>query len=183
MSSPEQDPPIDNWKVVEELRIGEMLLTVLSIAKNGLRRNSIDEVYELARWLKAVPRDQWPPEVERFVREFRRKPGRMRSARADANRFWMNPNKVAAFVAQRWITKWRAQHPGYKVPLADGSELSLRAAGVRYAVDQVNRSLAKLNDQDCGRRKVDEGVVKTLLAKGKSRPPHSAFHRGRTGGD
>jgi hypothetical protein len=68
------------WSL-EELRIEDILLVALHDARNGLRRNSIDEVDELFEDLKRIDRKHWPPEVARFVARFKRPSHRMRSLR------------------------------------------------------------------------------------------------------
>src|SRR5262249_21756899 len=113
------------WSL-EELRIEDILLAALHDARNGLRRNSIDEVDELFDWMKCVDYKDLPPEVARFVERFKRPLGRMRSRQADIDRFWSDPNRVAAMLAADYVKELR--QPGrYKIILSDGSKTTVSA--------------------------------------------------------
>jgi hypothetical protein len=54
----------------KELAIEDMLRAALRSAKNGLRRNSIDEVNELFHRIKHIERSHWPAELAPFVDRF-----------------------------------------------------------------------------------------------------------------
>jgi hypothetical protein len=146
----------------------DMLPDLLESAKRGLRRKSIDEAHELIRLLERVPPDNWPSQV--LAWQFKRREGRMRSAEADAARFWQNPVKVAALLAQAYAARLRKENGGrFKLELSPGRKLNVRKVAVMLAVDRVNASLAKASR---GRhRKVNEMAVEALLKKGKIRPP------------
>jgi hypothetical protein len=108
---------------VKELRVEDMLLGLLHLAKLGLRRNSIDETIELQDYAKQLDRKYWPPEVARFIDRFKRPRGRMRSRQADINRFWSDPNRVAAFVAAFYRDKLREGHGArHKIARSDRSK-------------------------------------------------------------
>jgi hypothetical protein len=161
----------DNWTCGPrtELTLEEFLPALLSSAKRGLRRKSIDEAHLLWRWLEKVPPDNWPSEM--FVWRFKRRPGRMHSAEADAARFWRNPVKVAALLAQGYVASWRKENRGRtKLELPDGRKFNVREAAVALAA-WVNASLAKASSGPC--RKIAEKDVQALFAKDRIRPPAS----------
>jgi hypothetical protein len=120
---------------VEVLTISDFLLTMLRSARAGVRRKRIDELNELREYLLMMPpehRHLVPPEVVRFMVRFKRARGRMRSRQADINRFWSNPNRVAAFLAASHVKKLRERHGArYKIILSDGSKSTISAEAVR----------------------------------------------------
>jgi hypothetical protein len=176
---------------VKEFTIQDMMLGLLRLAKAGLRRNSVDELERLIEYCIQIPREQWPPEVARFVDRrmlprnkmrakvsrlvdwFKRPPFRMRSRRADLGRFYSSQNHIAAHLASLYIAKWR-RSPGkskrqgpYKVQLADGRKITTHDAAVRRAVDEVNSSLRHAGSSQQAR--VD--TVKELVRRGRTRRP------------
>jgi hypothetical protein len=158
---------------VEELTLSEFLLTMLHLARAGLRRKRIDEVSNLREYLLMIPQEHRhlvPPEVVRFMVRFKRPRGRMRSRHADFNRFWSNPNRVAAFLAASHVKELREKHGGrYKITTSDGSKSTISAEAVRLAVATVNKSLKP--------SRADPRQVAALLGKGKRRvaPPRDPF--------
>jgi hypothetical protein len=159
---------------VEEFRVEDMLLGLLHWAKLGLRRKSIDETNKLQDYAKQVDRKYWPPEVARFIDRFKRPRGRMRSRQADINRFWSDPNRVAAFVAAFYRDKLRERHGArHKITRSDGSKSTISAEAVRLAVAQVNKPLERA---DASRRAHPKQVA-DRLGKGKRRvsPPRDPF--------
>ena len=148
------------------------LLAKLHRAKLDLRSKCIDGVDDLLATLKRVPEADWPPEVAQFVKHWKRPRGRMRSPRAEATRRWNDPVYFAAFWAHLQTAKWRAEHGGqYKIVLPDGTRTNIRAAAIRWAVDNVNRSLAAGNFNSSRCRRVDKAKVEAFLRKGRIRPP------------
>jgi hypothetical protein len=108
------DPNFGFVGPVCELTVQDYLLAGLFNARAGLRRKSIDEVKELFDKCRQFPRDQWPPEVERFIRRIerrrgrlRRGSGRLRSRMEDSNRFWRSPNRIAAHFASIYVKELR----------------------------------------------------------------------------
>jgi hypothetical protein len=73
------------WRV-KELRWEDIALVFLRDAKNGLRRNSLDEVEDLFEYINRFPRDQWPTEVARLVDRYKRPRG-VRSSSEMEDRF------------------------------------------------------------------------------------------------
>jgi len=166
----------------EEARIEDFLLAGLRRAKNGLRRKSFDEIQELFDSAKHVDRSHWPSEVARFIDEFKRPQGRMRSRQADSDRFWSNPNRVAALFAAAHVRNQKELHGKrrYKIIQSDGSISTISAEAVRLAVASVNKALEKLPHparHGFFPRRADPEQVATLLGKGKRRvnPPPGRF--------
>jgi hypothetical protein len=154
------------WSL-EELRIEDILLVALRDARNGLRRNSIDEVDELFDWIKCVDYKDLPPEVARFVERFKRPRGRMRSRQADIDRFWSDPNRVAAMLAADYANELR--QPGrYKIILSGGSKTTVSAEAVRRAVETVNRLPAGFFPR---RARAHRGAVMSLFLRRRVIPP------------
>jgi hypothetical protein len=153
---------------VEEMRIEDLLMTMMERAKDGLRGKSIDEFNALMEYCREIPsqhRHLVPPEVVQFLVGFRRKRGRMRSQRAAGDRFWRDPNRVAALLAANHVEELRKKHGGrYKITLSDGSKDTVHAIAARWAKEFVDRSFEKV-----GTRRVNEDQVMRLLNKGKAR--------------
>jgi len=156
----------ESWSL-EEIRIEDMLLVALRDAMNGLRRNSIDEVDELFDWIKCIDNKDLPPEVARFVDRFKRPRGRMRSRQADIDRFWSDPNRVAAMLAADYAKELR-QSGRYKIILSDGSKTTVSAEAVRRAVETINLLPAGFFPR---RARAHRGAVMSLFLRRRVTPP------------
>jgi hypothetical protein len=150
---------------VRHVNIGAFLHEALLDAQNGLRRGSIDEVDVLLERCLIFGRAQWPAEVVQFVESFKRDRGRVRSKRADMDRFQRDPNRVAAAHAA-----WRMEQmrPGGKGPYKiSNSGSTVSAEAVQWAVEYVNNK--RLNEFDG--RKADPEKVAELVRRGRGRFP------------
>ena len=183
--------PRDGFLGVKELTVQEFLLSALRLAKLGLRRHSIDEFEQLLEFCFTLGRNHWPPEVARFldrrilppsmrrpkvrrrVEWFKRPAHRMRSKQDDLDRFYGDPNHLAAHLAMIFIAEMRggnhrSKRKGpYKVQLADGSKVPVSSAAVRRAIDQVDSTFLYAGST----KRANEKVVKELVRKGRTRRP------------
>jgi hypothetical protein len=102
-----------------EITVRDFVLEKLRRAKNGLRRNSIDELEALVAFCQDLPREDWPPELAAFVRRrfergpdgrlvFKRPPHRMRSRRRAFARWFHDPNHIVEL--RRARDRANAQH-------------------------------------------------------------------------
>jgi hypothetical protein len=164
---------------VKELTVQDMMLEALRTARTGLRRKSIDEYEDLLDYCRNFPRELWPPEVARFIDTFKRRPGRMRSTRKVSEKFYGDPDRMAAEIAATFVAEWR--HPSgrkprrlgpYKVRCADGEMRTIHAEAVRQAVTVVNHShfYKVFRREFSGGRKANPERVKELLRKGRRKP-------------
>jgi hypothetical protein len=174
---------------VSELTVQEFMLSALAGAEAGLRRRSVDELESLLEYCFTIPRHQWPVEVARFIEarllapakmrakvrrrvEWTRLPrGRLRSKKADLERFYRDPNRIAAHLAAHYAAKFRgrprkSKRQPYKIQLGD-KLTTVHDAAVNAAAAVVDVSLRLAGKH----RRVNVGVVKELLRRGRTRRP------------
>jgi hypothetical protein len=176
------------WRI-EELRWEDMALLFLRDAKNGLRRNSLDEVEDLFDFINRYPQDQWPAEVARFVDRYKRPRG-VRTSRETEDRFTSDPNRVAAAYAARlvehWRDDWARNHSKRPMPhkmtrKVDGARVTLHNMAVSAAVRRINAAWrAHMEDREAAgywvddhlrRRTANADTVKELLRHGRTAWP------------
>jgi hypothetical protein len=175
---------------IEELRWEDMALVFLRDAKNGLRRNSLDEVEDLFDFINRFPRDQWPAEVARFVDRYKRPRG-VRSSREMEDRFYSDPNRVAAALAAdivaAWRDDWALHHPKRHMPhrvksKRDGTTVTIHNMAISAAVRRVNANwqAAHMDDRKAAGYRVDDhlrrrtakvDIVKELLRRARTARP------------
>ena len=173
-------PSADAASPVVEITIRDVLWEKLRRAKNGLRRNSIDELEALVAFLRYFPRDDWPPELDAFVRRrferapdsrlvFKRPRHRMKSRRRAFARWFHDPNHIAAHFAAQEIARMRGtigkrskRRGSYK--LADG--MSITEVAIRRGVDRYNANPGYRSG-----KLVNIDVVKTLVRRGRTKRP------------
>jgi hypothetical protein len=123
-----------------------------------------------------IPRKHRAPEIARYadwrirrlVDWFKRPPHRTRSARANASRFWGDPNHVAAHFAALYIADRRPKGRGpYKIARDDGTKHTVTDAAVRRAIDEVNRSLRLTRST----HRADFKMVKELVRRSRTKRP------------
>jgi hypothetical protein len=177
---------------IEEIGLEDMLLVRLQGAKNALRRKDLDEIDDFFEYVTSFPRELWPVEVARFVDRYKRPRG-LRSKKERAERFFSNPNRVAAEYAARlvkhWRDDWARNNPKRPMPHKvrrkfDGARITLHNMAVWAAVRRINegwkdamdaRELAGHRVDDAIRRRIARPeIVKDLLRRGRTacpRPP------------
>jgi hypothetical protein len=155
-------------------RMNEMFGALLREAEAGLSRNSIDGVdllwsryYSLAAGLNRLSFGGEPPEVTRFVAEFKRQRGRMRSNRAQVKKYLSNPNWRAAVYAADYVKEFRRgekRKGPHKVQTPDGRKRNVHDIAVELAVKKINA-----NPDEFGGR-ANPKLVKELLRRGRGAP-------------
>jgi hypothetical protein len=155
----------------------KFMLTTLKEARVGLRQRNIDAVEKLFVLSLALPREQWPLGVARFLDQFKRPRGRTPSTRQDIERFSRDPNHLAAHLASLWVAKLRSTSESskrcgpYKINLADGKKRTIVDASVELAVAEINSRYRFF----LGRRKAHPEMVKELVRRGRTKHPASRF--------
>jgi hypothetical protein len=95
--------------------------------------------------------------------------GRMRSKRAELDRFHSDPNRVAAHLAAIYVAKLRGRRGKsnrrgpYKVLLKNGSKITTHDWALQRAVKQVNSSFRS--------RQARVDIVKELVRRGRTQRP------------
>jgi hypothetical protein len=163
-----------------EITVRDFVLEKLRRAKNGLRRNSIDELEALVAFCQDLPREDWPPELAAFVRRrfergpdgrlvFKRPPHRMRSRRRAFARWFHDPNHIVANFAAQEIARMRGtigkrlkRRGSYK--LTDG--MSITEVAIRRALDRYNANPGYQSG-----KVVNIDVVKSLVRRGRTKRP------------
>jgi hypothetical protein len=153
--------------VVREYTSKEFLLGFFALAREGLRKKSIDELTQLKKMVLRFPREEIPPEIITFLKAYRRPRGTMKSKQRDVDRFHSDPNRIAAHWASLFVEKKKAVSGAYKVINAAGSRVTLHDWAVQEAVDLVNKSCERAGL----RRKARSEAVKVLLRKGRTSRP------------
>jgi hypothetical protein len=170
--------------MIKELTVQDFLLGALLSAQDGLKRNSIDELVRLSDLCRRFPREQWPEELKRF--RFHRPRGRMRSRQADLDRFFSDPNHMAAEFARDRIEELRqrprdksARFGRYKITKSDGSKSTIYSEAVSWAIEYVNSSFRKSHSP----RRANSDTVMELLRRGRGRYPRPGHPDDLSGDD
>jgi hypothetical protein len=154
-------------------RIYELSRALLHEAEAGLHAKSIDGADKLIfwhpHWLKILQLMEGvePPEVTRFLAEFKRSRGRMRSNRAQVKKYLSNPNWRAAVYAADYVEELRRgekRKGPHKVQTPDGRKRTVHDIAVERAVKKINA------DPDKFGGRANPKLVKELLRRGRGAP-------------
>jgi hypothetical protein len=131
---------------VKKLTLREMLLAALETAEEDLRHNRIDGVESLIEWCSGTSWHQLPPQVRKFALHhfrrvgsnrlvFKRPAHRVQSYRKDLDRFYSDPNRLAAHYVRVEIARdqrlGRAGKPKERLARAIAKAKSLNPEVVR----------------------------------------------------
>ncbi len=170
-----QELPIriaEAWLAWRE-RGNEHSRALLHEAEAGLRAKSIDGADKLIFWhrhwlnILQLMDGAEPTEVTQFLAEFKRSRGRMRSNKAQVDKYLSNPNWRAAVYAADYVEELRRgekRKGPHKVQTPDGRKRTVHDIAVERAVNKINA-----NPDEFGGR-ANPKLVKELLRRGRGAP-------------